>query len=328
MIKFFRNFNPLNVIWLVILLFILRVSYILKSPDKLAFNLFEPFAKLLIPLSYESALTPNVNILLSALFILIQALLVNYLVNKYNLYGKSTFLPALMYITVTSLFVPFLVLSPPLICNFLLIWMLFKLFGLYKRADAISATFDLGMIVAAGTLIYFPFIYLTLGVWAALVLFRPFNWREWIAVLLGFVTIFFFLGVFYFLNDKLTSFYEIWRPLGSRFPNLQKINYYNYLVIVPVVLVLILSLFKLQQNFFKSYVQTRKSFQLLFFLFVVGALSFYVKTDFILSHFLLCSIPVSIFMSYYFLNAKRRWFYEILYLILFVSILYFRFNTF
>jgi hypothetical protein len=316
------------VIWLVILLFILRVSYILKSPDKLAFNLFEPFAKLLIPLSYESALTPNVNILLSALFILIQALLVNYLVNKYNLYGKSTFLPALMYITVTSLFVPFLVLSPPLICNFLLIWMLFKLFGLYKRADAISATFDLGMIVAAGTLIYFPFIYLTLGVWAALVLFRPFNWREWIAVLLGFVTIFFFLGVFYFLNDKLTSFYEIWRPLGSRFPNLQKINYYNYLVIVPVVLVLILSLFKLQQNFFKSYVQTRKSFQLLFFLFVVGALSFYVKTDFILSHFLLCSIPVSIFMSYYFLNAKRRWFYEILYLILFVSILYFRFNTF
>jgi hypothetical protein len=327
MIKLFRNFNPFTAIWLVILLLILRISYLLRAPDKLQFSLFEPFARLLIPLSYERALSPTDNIWLAAVCILLQALLLNYLVNKYNLFGKPTFLPALTYITITALFTPFLVLSPPLICNFLLIWMFFKLFNFYKSPDAKSNAYDLGMMVAIGTLIYFPFIYFTLAVFAALILFRPFNWREWVAVLLGFVTIFFFLAVFYYLNDKIILFYNIWLPLGSRFPAIQ-ITYINYLVLIPVLLILVLSLFTLQKNFFKSYVQIRKSFQLLFFSFVVATLSFYVKSDFLLSHFLLCAIPVSVFSAYYFLHAKRRWFYELLFLILFAGILYFRFNTF
>ena len=328
MIKLFRSFNPLNFVWLAILLFILRVGFVYHMPDKAEFPLVELFSRLLLPVSYQSAIPPVLNLFLASVLIFIQAVLVNYLVNHFNLLGKSTFLPALMYITASGLFMPFLMLSPPLICNFLVIWMLFKLIELYKGEEAKALSYDLGMIVAVGTMIYLPFIYMFVAIWAAMIIFRPFNWREWIACVIGFVTIFFFLAVFYYLNDRLGQFYSIWLPLGTKFPGHITINYYNYLVLLPVILILVLCAFKLQQNFFKSYVQTRKSFQLLFFVFLIAGFSFYVRADFHLDHFLLCAVPAAVFFAYYFLYATVRWFYETLYLLLFVSIIYFQFNTF
>jgi hypothetical protein len=226
------------------------------------------------------------------------------------------------------LFAPFLMLSAPLICNFLLIWMLFKLFSLYKGDDTKSTVYDLGMIVALGSLIYFPFIYLFLVIWIALVFFKPFNWREWIAGVLGYVTIFFFLAVFYYLNDHLAAFYNIWRPLATKFPDHISINSYNYLLLIPVIAILVLCFFKLQQNFFKSYVQIRKSFQLLFFIFLIAAFSFYVNASFHLNHFLLCIAPAAVFFAYFFLYSTRKWFYESLFLLLLISIICFQFNNF
>ncbi len=184
------------------------------------------------------------------------------------------------------------------------------------------------MIVAVGTMIYLPFMYMFFAIWVAMIIFRPFVWRDWVACILGFITIFFFLAVFYYLNDKLGQFFEIWLPLTAKFQFHFKINYYNYIVLLPVALILVLCIFKLQQNFFKSYVQTRKSFQLMFFVFLISAFSFYIRPDFHLDHFLMCAVPASVFFAYYFLYATTRWFYESLYILLLASIIYFQFNTF
>jgi hypothetical protein len=206
--------------------------------------------------------------------------------------------------------------------------MLAKIFDFYKGDDAKSTSYDLGMIVAIGTLFYLPFIFMFLVIWISLIIFRPFNWREWVACIIGFATIFFFLAVSYYLNDNLSEFYSIWLPLTTKFQVHINFNYYNYLVLIPVIIILVLGFFKLQQNFFKSYVLTRKSMQLLMFLALVGGFSFYIRPDFHPDHFLLCAIPAAVFFAYYFLYASYRWFYESLYILLLVSIIYFQFNTF
>src|SRR5690606_33983970 len=102
--------------------------------------------------------SPLTNVLLAAFIILVQSLIFNRIINSYNLLGKSTYLPALSYIAAGSLFAPFLVLSPTLFCNFLVLWMIEKFLSIYKRDEVRSVMYDLGMIVAIGTLIYFPFI--------------------------------------------------------------------------------------------------------------------------------------------------------------------------
>jgi hypothetical protein len=328
MINFFKAHNPFNILWLAILLFALRAGYLFNIPPKIQFAFAEPFTRLLLPFGTQYQLSPGFNVFLAGAFVFVQALLLNQLVNQFNLLGKPTFLPALMYITVSGLFTPFLVLSQPLLCNFLIIWMLFKLIGFYKSTDAKSSSYDLGMIVAVGSIVYLPFVYFFLVIWVGLILYKPFNWREAIAGIIGYATVFFFLAVYYYWNNSLGEFYNIWLPLGAKFPDSIKINYLDYLVLIPVIIILILCFFTLQQNFFKSYVQVRKTFQLLFYIFLIAGCSFYIRAAFHLNHFLLCAVPAAVFFSYYFLYAKRKWFYETLYIILLVSIVYFQFNTF
>ncbi len=323
MIKQFRSHNPVNIIFLAGITLLLRAGIFFQLPDQVSVDFIEPFTRLLVPVP-ENNFPVLTNIYVAAFLLLIQSLIFNGIINSYNLLGKSTYLPALLYVSAGSLFTPFLILSPVLFCNFLILWMMEKFLSIYKRDEVRSVMYDLGMMVGLGTLIYFPFIAMLPVLWISLIIFRPFNWREWLAVVTGFITIFFFLGVFYYWNDSLDQFYRIWLPLASKFPTNLRINLYDTLVLIPVVSVLILGFFQLQKNFFRSVVYLRKSFQLLFFLFVTGLISFYLKEDLRLYHFLLCAPPAAVLMAYYFVHASSRWVYESMYIILVGGIVYFQ----
>ncbi|WP_411275348.1 DUF6427 family protein [Daejeonella sp.] len=323
MIKQFRSINPVNIILLAGMTLLLRIGIFIHPPDQVSVDFIEPFTRFLVPLP-ENTYPVITNIYLAAFLLFIQALIFNTIINSYNLLGKSTYLPALLYISAGSLFIPFLILSPALFCNFLLLWMVEKFLSIYKRDQVSSVMYDLGMMVALGTLIYFPFIAMLPVLWISLIIFRPFYWREWLAVLIGLFTIFFFLGVFYYWNDSLDQFYRIWLPLASKFPTNLRINLYDTLVLLPVASILILGFIQLQKNFFRSVVHLRKSFQLLFFMFVTGLVSFYLKEDLRLYHFLLCAPPVAALMAYYFVHASPGWLYESMYGVLVAGIIYFQ----
>lgn len=322
MIQQFRSLNPLNIIFLIIIAFLLRIGSFINLPQEIAFEFMEPFSRLLLPIPDKSPISPLTNILITLLFLIIQALIFNRIINAYSLLGKQTFLPALLYVSAGSLLSPFLILSPALICNFLILIMIERFLSIYKKQQVSSVMFDLGMIVALGTLLYFPFIVMLLLIWISLIIFRPFNWREWVSAFVGFITIFFFLAVYYFWNDSLEQFYQIWLPLGSKFPTYFNITFYDSLVLIPVVIILLLGFFHVQKNFFRSVVHLRKSFQLLFFMFFLALGSFYLKSSVVLYHFLLCVPSAAVLMAYYFLHANRRWLYESLYFFLLGLIIY------
>lgn len=307
---------------LVVVAILLRIGVFFKLPETLPLSFAEPFSWLLMS-SETLTFSPFVNVAIATILILVQAFIFNGIINEYNLLGKPTQLPALMYVTASALFAPFLIITPPLICNFLLIWMISKFLSIYRRNDALPVMFDLSMMAAFGSLIYFPFVALMPLIWLSLIIFRPFNWREWTGTLIGFATIYFFLAVYYYWYDSLDKFYTIWLSLANPFVATFTISY-GYIVLVPVIIILLLSVFSLQQNFFRSFVHVRKSLQLLFFMMVLALVSFYIKPESRIPHFILAVAPGSVFMAYYFLNAKLRWFYESLYLILAGTIIYFQ----
>jgi len=325
MINQFRKYTPLNILFLSVVGLVLCLGVFLHLPDNLMPVFFEPaisnFTGKLLP----ENITPEANVLITLILTIIQALLLNNIVNRFNLVGRSSFLPALMYMTLASLMLPFLVLSPILICNFLTIWMADKLLSIYRRTEIKPLMFDLGMIVALGSLVYFPFIVMLLLLWCSLMIFRPFNWREWVAIPIGFATIYFLLGVIYLWFDRMDAFYEIWLPLTYPFPTSIHIDIYDYLVLLPVAAILVLFVITLRKNLFKSVVHIRKSFQLLFCMFALAIISFYLNADWSINHFLLAAPPIAIYMTYYFSYAAKRWFYESIFALLFLTIIYFQF---
>ena len=303
----------------------MRLAIFIHLPEQLNFEFLEPYAKLFVQIQLANAFSPATNVFIAAILTLLQALLFNRIVNNHGLLAKPSYLPGLLYITGSSLFLQFLILSPPLICNFLLIWIMDKFLRISKDPNAMMIMFDAGMIIALGTLIYFPFIVLLVMLWLSLLLYRSFNWREWLAGFIGFLTIFFFVAVFYYWNDNITQFYKIWRPLVNKFPSVLQINYNDYLVLLPVSIIIVLATLQLRENFFRSFISTRKAFQMLFFMFIIAIISFYTKPDFRVYHFLLSVPPGAVLLAYYFSNAKKRWFYESLFAVLVLCIQYFLF---
>lgn len=324
MIQQFRNLNFLNIFLLLILLYVLRIGLFLNLPEEINTGFLELGNRMLVTTT-QPLLSPFANIVIAGVIVFIQALLFNRIINLFNIIGKPTFLPALTFVLASSVFSPFLFLSPPLICNFFLLFILYKILVSIKNPSVISTMFDLGMVAAIATVFYLPFSFLTIILWIALIIFRPFNWREWVAVIIGFATIVLFLAVYYFWNDKSYGFYELWRPLTAGFPVFIRIQLPDYIVLLPIGIGLVLGVFQLRENFFKSYILIRKTFQLLFFVFIIASVSFYIKSDYRINHFLLCVIPVASLLAYYFLNASKKWFYEPLFLLITGFIIYFQF---
>lgn len=324
MIDQFRKYTPINMLLLFFVGFLLCLGVFIHLPEDLVPLFYEPAISNLTGKLYRGTLSPEVNVIITLVLTVAQALLINHVVNAFNLVGRPNFLAALMYLSLASIILPFLVLSPILICNFLSIWMLSKLMSLYRRTEIKSLMFDLGMIVALGSLVYFPFIVMLLLLWGSLIIFRPFNWREWLAAFIGFITVYFLLGVLYLWVDRLDEFYQLWLPLTYNFHTSINVELYDYFVLIPVIFILILFLFSLRQNLFKSVVHIRKSFQLLFLMLLLAILSFYLNTNSAINHFLLCVSPLAIYMAYYFSHATKRWFYESVFIILLLTSVYFQ----
>lgn len=320
-----RKFTPVNIVLVSAIGLVLCLGIFFDLPEHITPVLFEPAINNLIGIRLGTGLSPGENVMITLALTLLQAFFLNRTVNNFNLLGKPNFTPALMYMTLVSLFTPFLVLSPPLICNFIAIWMLGKLFNIYKQHDIKGLMFDLGMIVAIGSLIYFPFMVMIILLWISLLIFRPFNWREWITPLLGFLTVYFLLGVIYYWIGRFQEFIAVFKPLGYAFPTELSLDMYDYLVIVPIVVALLLFLVVLKEHFFKSVVHLRKSFQLLFFMVLLTLGAFYLNRHITINHFLLCAPSIAIYLSFYFTNSKSKWVYETLYLTIAAAIIYFQF---
>lgn len=325
MIDQFRKYTPLNILLLIAIGVLLCLGAFIHLPAGLQPVFVEPAISNFTGKLYSGTVSPELNVVITLMLTIAQALLLNRVVNTANLIGRPSFLAALMYLALASLILPFLVLSPILICNFLSIWMLSKLLSLYRQTEIKPLMFDLGMIVALGSLVYFPFIIMLLLLWGGLIIFRPFNWREWLAALIGFITVYFLLGVIYYWFGRLEAFYQIWLPLTYPFPTSIHIELYDYFVLIPVALILILFLVTLRQNFFKSVVHIRKSFQLLAGMLLLAVLSFYLNAELAVNHFLLCVPPIAIYIAYYFNYATKRWFYESVFALLLLTSIYFQF---
>lgn len=319
MIKQFRSLHPFNIILLVLIALLLRLPFwnqlIQQSPP----NFQHLFNHLLIPLPAQPKLSITTQMVLGLISLLIQALLLNKVVNTHNLIGKSSFMPALLFVVCASFFKVFVFFSPVMLCNFLIIWMIDRFLNIYRKKEIRPLIFDIGLAVALGTLIYAPFVMMLPLVWMSLMIFRPFNWREWVIGFLGFATVFFFLGFYYFWNNALSEINQAWLPMAN---TIQKVNYWMFL---PLLIIIVLGLFRLRSNFFRSVVHIRKSYQLLlmFFLLALCGSTLNIGTD--PDHFLLAAVPVAIILAYYFIYARMRWFYESLFLYLIASMLYFNF---
>lgn len=310
----FRKYSPLNIL-LIIGLGIVMGSGVLINFPSLYSSVDWDWGKIkIIPEEVTKVLTPYTGIWISMVLIILQGLSLNRLITHYNVFKAANYLTAGMYVSLSFALPDFLIFTPVILCNFIIIRMLGKLFQLGVMNEVRGLMFDMGLLIALGTFLYYPFIAVLPLLWGALYVFRSFWWKEWIAPLFGFGVVYFIVALVYFMQDKLHEFLPLLIPDFKEFHLQDSVRgKKEWLILIPVIPTLILSAFSLQKYFYKSVVHLRQSFIVISYMIGLLILSFFVFDSAKTNHFLLLVPGLSVAFAYYYTYAVSKWIYESLF---------------
>ena len=315
MIRFFKSTQPATLLIIPIILLILwartmfKADPVIDASDLPIWNLIASFL-----MHFPSW----VNFIFLFTLVTSQVLYLNFMLNRHEVLYKNSFLPALIFtffVSSTPLLMQF---HPVIIVNLIIIFILDRIFYLYKSNSNFSRLFDCGLLAGISALIYFPCIILLPMMLATLWVLRPFRLKEWLLVITVFLLPFFYASIYYFWNHALQDFWKIYLhhfKISNPVIDINKSLPLTLLAIFSAA-IFFLSSAKLIFNYRKNTIRTRSYQQVFFiyFLFGFGWLLFSNRIELIQFTFMI--IPMVIFCSYYFLSAKKRiWAYESLLLL-------------
>lgn len=283
-----------------------------------------PSVKHAMPL-YELVLRPFYNIWLNIsvalILVIAQSFLMNYIVNENEVLTRPSFLPAALYAIFMSSNKAMLILHPLIFGNFFLLLAIHRLLTSYRKDKGFSNFFDAGFLIAIASLFYFPYIVFFPLLAAALVILRPFNWREWMISVCGLLAPYILTGTVYFMIDRLDYLvYDRMLFYFSRQLNLGTLSGSFYFTNSVQLSILILAGARLFTGLNTGSQKTKKSIVMLIWFLLAGVASIAITQEVSTSCFAAVAIPASVFYAHYFINLKRYWLAEVLFLLFLGSI--------
>lgn len=267
----------------------------------------------------------NYWLVVTIVFVLVtsQALHLNYTLNKHEIFFKQSWLPALFYLIFSTQFVDFLQFSPMLLINSIFIFVLDKIFSLYKNQKAIGATFDVALLIAIIALIYAPAAFFILLFFIGVAILKPLNWRDLAIGLIGLMVPLSIVLVGYFLNGSLLNFINQYK---SSFTTTFVLSNFNLAKQFPsailISVVFILSLMKIRNNYLKNVTKSRLCQQILLLFTLISILTIPFTLHIGIQCYMLLIIPFSSIIAYYFLDGKKIFYQELLLLIIMANWVY------
>jgi len=311
MIRFFKSPQPASLLVIPAIILILWAQAFMNCFPVMEVSA-QPVWKLF--LMVFATLPSGVNWLIMVAMVSYSAIYINQITNKHEILYKNSYLPAFVYALFISSVPEFLTVHPIHFVNLILLRVFDKSFSLIKNDSPTPAIFDSSFLAGVAALIFFPAFIIIPVMIIAQSSIRPFNFREWLIMLIGFSLPYFFVTVWMFWNHDLLYF---WKDYLERFVHLKpevSIVFTPQLLTLAILfgIWLLFSLTKLRVNYLKNVIRARIIQQVLFLFFLFGVGSIFLGQKISVVNFSLLAIPFSIFAAYYLLSAKKRIrFYEI-----------------
>lgn len=233
--------------------------------------------------------------LLAYLHIVGQALLVNFIVNRYKMQPDPTYVPAVGYVLVMGFFHYTPGLNAVLFANTFFIIALWELYKIYRENKCADNIFNVGFWLAVGSLCYLPVgVFLLLGIVGMLML-RSSNFKDYLILFIGFLIPYFLAGTGFFLTDSLPEFFQrqFTNNIGIK-DFLTRRNLIEYLK--PAIAVLAIIGFAVASGNLntRTNAQAQKNFSLLYWVLIISVLSIFFQLGITTEHLVLVSFPLGI----------------------------------
>lgn len=293
------------------------------APDfSFVFNHHEPLAKLVFkPLSS----LPDyrlVGAVLGALVVFLQAALINGIFNINKFSAKKIYMPGVIFVILSSVFVEGLVLSPVMLSTLFVTLILYRLFGLGRQEKGYGDLFDIGFLAAIAAMFYFPSALLIFFCFLGMATVKPFAVRDWIVMFLGFLAPIIPLVIAYYWMDNLPNLApDVLNIIHFEWLTGFNAGKINVALTSLLGVILLFSFAALPSVLFSTLIQVRKFSSVLVLLsfFIIGG--FFLQPQLSSSHWLMLALPASILFTMALEQFKRKIILEITHLIIILLIL-------
>jgi hypothetical protein len=301
----FKANNPLNTFLLFVYGLLLKFSFfaditipVIKKTDAFLFK------KLLIALKPVGDDMPFIYAIIVYLLLFTQALSFNKFINNQRLVQRSTYLPAMSYLLITSMFTEWNELTAPLVINTLLIWSAQGMSTLYNSQNPKTTLFNIGMIIGIAAFFYFPSLAFSILIAFALIFTRPFKLNEWIIALIGIITPFYFFFAWLFLSDNLKNYKLPVFIVG--YPRFHQ-SYWSLAAIILVLIAFITGAWFVRSNLGRQIVQVRNNWGLMLIYLVVAIFIPFINNTYTFEYWILAAVPLSAFIASAFFYPSKKW---------------------
>ncbi len=283
-----------------------------------------PLFKLVQAAAFDYPLT---SLIASFVLLMVQVFFVNHIASANNLTDRYSALTGLVYLLLMSSTPAMITMHPVLFSNMFLLLALNKTLKIYDEQQFMPEVYNTGLMVAIAGLFYLPVLIFVFFLFFSLIVYYQVSLRSVIASLLGLITPFFFLGLYYYLLDllseRMAAFSIIVQP---RLVSLQLPATIELLGILVLAFFSLIAFARLWLVYFQEKpIRIRKRIQVLFLLFIISVVSYLFAANNIHLHHAILAVPLSIALSVFFFDLKRRMLAEFIFGILLLFILISRF---
>ena len=243
--------------------------------------------------------------IVSLLVILLGALFLNFLTIGQEITSKTNYLPSFFYILFAFSSSSGDSIEPILVANLFVLPSLYFLMNSYREEQALSEFFNAGLLMGLSSFFYIHYLYVFPICLVALIILRPFNWREWVVLVIGLlIPLYLYLSICYLTNVDIAAQAELMKNALRYFQRPLISEYYMGFLLVLVLLFLFALLHYLSKGF-GGKVKTKKTkYVLLWMLGFCLLIVFFEETTEIM--LLPCIVPLSIILGDYMAEIRLK----------------------
>lgn len=322
LLKIFKGTNP-GVIFLITVTFIaIWISAYIRPSDISASKFDSDAMPLYELLKRVAGGTNHPGVIISFLLVvIISFLLVNFNTTSFFI-NERTYLPALIYILAGGFFPECQSLNPALPAALFLMLAIIRIMDGYRKQGVANNFFDAGILISTGSLFYANLIWFGVLIIIGIVFIRTLNLSSIMISLLGLLTPYLItFGVYYVAGKDIRALLTLIRV--NLFLRTEG-YFFSRLTIVSLILgsiIVIISLTYLFTLLNTKKIKSRKTFSLLIWTFLISVAIFFIMPSVSVESVWITAIPVSYFLTHYFIFIKKRWLPEIFLSVMFLLIL-------
>lgn len=236
--------------------------------------------------------------------------------------SERTFLPALVYILFSGLFPSYQTLNPVLPSSLLLILALRRIMAGYRKQETTSNFFDAAILISTGSLFYFNLIWFGTLVIISITILKTDYFKDIIIALIGLAVPYLLTFGFYYVLDKdVTALLSLIHDNLFKHSSGIELSRLMTISLIYVSCIMLISVTNLIRMSNTKKIKSRKTLTILLWLFIICIVVYFLSPSSGMELSWIIYIPVSYFLTHYFVFIRRRIYAEIFFGLLVVCIL-------